>query len=112
PIVTLVLGGPFPGVFGRRFPDAQGLMFILAIGLLSRAAVGPVERLLNMLGEQRACALVYAFAFASNLGLCVLLIPPLGALGAAIATASAVLVESVLLFFVTKRRLGLHVFVW
>ena len=32
-------------------------MFILAAGLLARAAVGPVERLLNMLGEQRACAI-------------------------------------------------------
>jgi O-antigen/teichoic acid export membrane protein len=84
----------------------------MAAGLLSRAAVGPVERLLNMLGEQRACAMVYAFAFATNLALCVLLIPRLGALGAAIATSSAVLTESILLFFVTKHRLGLHVLVW
>jgi O-antigen/teichoic acid export membrane protein len=87
-------------------------MFILALGLLSRAAVGPVERLLNMLGEQRACALVYAFAFALNLVLCVVLIPRFGAMGAAIATASAVLAESMLLFFVTRYRLGLHVFVF
>jgi hypothetical protein len=28
------------------------------------------------------------------------------------ATSTAVLVESALLFFVTKRRLGLHVFIW
>jgi len=111
-ILILALGRPFLWLFGPQFTAGYGLMFILAVGLLSRAAVGPVERLLNMLGEQRACALVYAVAFAANLGLCVLLIPPFGALGAAIATASAVLVESILLFFVTKRRLGLHVFVW
>ena len=36
----------------------------------------------------------------------------LGLTGAAIATASAVLTESTLLFVVAKRRLGLHVFVW
>jgi O-antigen/teichoic acid export membrane protein len=47
-----------------------------------------------------------------NLGLCLLLIPRYGAMGAAIATSCAVLAESILLFFVTKRRLGLHVFVW
>ena len=65
-----------------------------------------------MLGEQRACALVYAFAFALNLILCVVLIPRFGAMGAAIATASAVLAESTLLFFVTRHRLGLHVFIF
>ena len=42
-------------------------MFILAVGMLSRAAVGPAERLLNMLGERKQCALVYAAAFAINL---------------------------------------------
>ena len=35
-------------------------MLILAVGLMARASLGPVERLLNMLGEQRACAPVYA----------------------------------------------------
>jgi len=87
-------------------------MFILAVGLLARAAIGPVERLLNMLGEQRVCALVYAGAFGVNIGLCFALIPWLGMLGAAIATASALVTESVLLFTVTRRRLGLHAFVW
>ena len=35
------------------FVAGYPLMFILAIGLIARAAVGPAERLLNMLGEQR-----------------------------------------------------------
>ena len=111
-VLILALGKPFLWLFGPQFVDGYVLMFILATGLLSRAAVGPVERLLNMLGEQRACALVYAFAFAANLGLCILLIPRYGATGAAIATSSAVVAESTLLFFVTKRRLGLHVLIW
>ncbi len=87
-------------------------MFVLAVGLLARASVGPVERLLNMVGEQRICAVVYAMAFAFNLVLCLLLVKPFGPFGAAIATASALVLESILLFVVTKRRLGLHVFVW
>jgi O-antigen/teichoic acid export membrane protein len=111
-VLILALGKPFLWLFGPQFVDGYPLMFILAAGLLSRAAVGPVEQLLNMLGEQRACALVYAFAFAANLVLCILLIPRLGATGAAIATSCAVVAESTLLFFVTKRRLGLHVLIW
>jgi O-antigen/teichoic acid export membrane protein len=110
--VILALGRPFLWLFGPRFLDAYSLMFILALGPLARSAIGPVERLLNMVGEQRACALVYGGAFTFNLVACVVLIPRLGIHGAAVATASAVLVESVLLFFVTKRRLGLHVFIW
>jgi len=87
-------------------------MFILAVGPLARATVGPVERLLNMVGEQRACAVVYAAAFATNIVLCVALIPFFGVAGAAIAISAAMVLESVLLFWVTKQRLGLHVFIW
>ena len=111
-VLILALGKPFLWLFGEKFLDGYSLMFILSIGLVSRAAIGPVERLLNMLGEQRACATVYALAFALNLGLCFVLIPRLGAMGAAIATTCAMLTESTLLFIVTKRRLGLHVFVF
>jgi Na+-driven multidrug efflux pump len=41
-----------------------------------------------------------------------LLIPRLGATGAAIATAAALLVESALLFTAARRRLGFDVFMW
>ena len=111
-LVILALGRPFLWLFGPTFVDGYPVMFVLAIGLLARASVGPVERLLNMLGEQRACALVYAGAFAFNVVACVILIPRLGMLGAAIATATALAAESILLFWVTKRRLGIHAFVW
>jgi len=65
-----------------------------------------------MVGEQRACAMVYAAAFATNLILCVALIPLFGVAGAAIAISSAMILEAGLLFWVTRARLGLHVFIW
>lgn len=111
-IAILALGKPFLWLFGPQFVDGYYLMFILAIGPLARATVGPVERLLNMVGEQRACAKVYGVAFATNIGLCIILIPLLGVAGAAVAISAAMIVESVLLFWVTKQRLGLHVFIW
>ena len=58
--LILALGKPMLWLFGPSFDAGYPLMFILAIGLLARAAVGPAERVLNMLGEQRLCALVYA----------------------------------------------------
>jgi O-antigen/teichoic acid export membrane protein len=99
-------------LFGAQFVDGYRLMLILAVGLMARASLGPVERLLNMLGEQRACAMVYATAFVINFVIGVVLIPRIGVDGAAIATATALIVESVMLFFVTRRRLGFHVFIW
>ncbi|HEY0568702.1 MAG TPA: oligosaccharide flippase family protein [Xanthobacteraceae bacterium] len=111
-IVLLAFGKLFLLAFGTRFTEGYSVMFILAVGLLARSAVGPVERLLNMLDEQRICATVYAVAVAANLILCCLLIPPHGIEGAAVSTSAAFLLESVLLFWVTKRRLGLHVFIF
>ena len=108
---VLAAGRMLLWLFGANFVDGHHLMLILAVGLLARAAIGPVERLLSMLGEQRICAAIYAIAFALNLVLCVVLIPRIGVEGAAVSTTTALIVESILLFAVTRRRLGLHVFI-
>ena len=85
------------------------IMFVAAIGLIVRSAIGPVERLLNMLGHQNMCALAYALAFLVNLVLCVLLVPRFGGYGAAAATSIALVFETILLFWITRNRLGFHV---
>ena len=106
------LGQPMLGLLGAGFADGYPLICIMMVGLLARSAVGTAERLLNMVGQQTVCAAIYGSAFAVNLVLCLVLIPHFGLAGAAMATASALLVESTLLFVITKRRLGLHVFIW
>ena len=107
----LAFGKPLLGLFGDNFESGYTVMFILSVGMLARAAVGPAERLLNMLGERKQCASIYAGAFAINLVLCVILIPRIGIEGAGIATSSALVIESILLYLVAKRRLGFHVFI-
>jgi O-antigen/teichoic acid export membrane protein/CelD/BcsL family acetyltransferase involved in cellulose biosynthesis len=107
----LILGKPLLWLFGPNYVSAYPLMFILSIGLLARAAIGPAERLLNMLGEQSICAAVFAGAFAFNLVGCLLLVPRWGSEGAAASTSAALVLESVLLFVVARKRLGLHCFV-
>jgi O-antigen/teichoic acid export membrane protein len=110
-VLILAFGYPLLELFGPNFGSGYPVMFILACGMLARAAIGPAERLLSMLGERKPCAVVYAVAFAVNLTLCVILIPHFGIAGAAIATATAVVSESLMLFVVARRRLGLHVFI-
>jgi O-antigen/teichoic acid export membrane protein len=107
----LAFGRPLLSLFGAGFEAGYGVMFILAFGMLSRAAVGPAERLLNMLGERKQCTFVYATAFAINLTLCVMLIPHIGIEGAAAATSIALVAESMMFYVVAKRRLGFHIFI-
>ena len=57
--MLLAFGKPILALFGAQFTAGYHLMFILAVGLLARAAIGPMERFLNVIGEQRICALVY-----------------------------------------------------
>jgi O-antigen/teichoic acid export membrane protein len=111
-MLLLAFGRPMLALFGPQFTDGYHLMFILAAGLLARAAIGPMERYLNVIGEQRACAVIYGGAFLINLVLSFVLIPPFGPMGAALAIAAALIVETVALVLIAKRRLGFGIFVW
>ena len=108
-LVLLALGKPLLWLFGPQFTGGYDIMFIAAIGLVVRAAIGPVERLLNMLGHQHICAVAYASAFVMNLVLCLVLVPKFGGHGAAAATSIALTFETILLFWIVRQRLGLHV---
>jgi O-antigen/teichoic acid export membrane protein len=84
-------------------------MFVAAVGLVVRPAIGPVERLLNMLGHQHICALACALAFFMNVVLCIALVPRFGGHGAAAGTSISLMFETVQLFWIVRGRLGLHV---
>jgi O-antigen/teichoic acid export membrane protein len=72
--------------------------------------VGPAETLLMMAGKQNLCVGLYAIALATNVTLNVSLIPYLGTTGTAIATASAMAVEAILLHVAVRRTLGIVLF--
>jgi O-antigen/teichoic acid export membrane protein len=108
-VLLLAFGEPLLWLFGPKFVAGYDIMFIAAIGLVVRSAIGPVERLLNMLGHQHICALAYALSFVMNVVLCVALVPRFGGHGAAAATSISLTFETVLLFWIVRQRLGLHV---
>lgn len=108
-IALLAMGKPLLWLFGPHFVVGYDIMFIAAVGLVVRSAIGPVERLLNMLGHQHICALAYALSFVMNVVLCLLLVPRYGGHGAAASTTLSLVFETVLLFWIVRQRLGLHV---
>lgn len=111
-IGLLICGKPLLWLFGTEFTEGYALLFVLIAGLLVRAAVGPGGLLLDMVGQQRICAAIYAVAFAFNLALCLMLIPRWGGIGAATAASASIVLESVLLFMTVRSRLGIHLFIW
>ncbi len=113
-VVTLAIlaaGYPVLASFGAGFTDAYPLMFILAAGILTKAAMGPSELILNMLGHQRASALSLGSAAILAVVLNLVLIPIWGVTGAAIATATAIISMSLMNWYAMRRLEGLNLFV-
>ncbi|HEU4986989.1 MAG TPA: lipopolysaccharide biosynthesis protein [Rhizobiaceae bacterium] len=106
-LVVLALGKPMLMLFGPGFDAGYPLLFALVAAVVARSAVGPAESLLTMTGHQKACAAVYAFTLAINIGFNLLLIPAMGLWGAALSTAVAMLFEASLLSLTVWRKLGI-----
>ena len=110
--LILLAGKPLLWLFGPQFGDGYPVMLVLVLGFLGRAAAGPSELLLNMLGQQRATACVAVGVATLNIVLNLLLVPRFGLLGAATATASSLLVGAALNTAVASLRLGLGIAIW
>ncbi len=103
---VLVLGKPLLWLFGPEFMAGYHLMFVIAGGLLARAAIGPMQVMLSMCGGQKQCAIVLFAVLVLNVSLNLILIPHFGLMGTAIATMVSMLVESIALAAIAKKRFG------
>ncbi len=103
----LILGWPLLRLFGPAFTSGYPVMFILVVGFLFRAAMGPSEFLLNMMGQQKLCAAVLAVTAALNISLNLVLVPRLGLIGAATATAISLMFAATMNNLVARRHLGI-----
>ena len=110
--VILALGWPLLRLFGPQFTDGYVVMFVLVVGLLMRAAMGPSEFLLNMLGEQALCAAVLGLAAAFHIALLFALVPAFGLIGAALATSTSLSAAALMNYMIARRRLELEISIW
>lgn len=107
----LAIGYPVLSQFGSTFADAYPLMFILAAGIMTKAAMGPSDTILNMMGHQRATAMSLGAAAAIAVALNIVLIPFCGVTGAAIATATAYVSMAMMNWYALRRLEGLNLFI-
>jgi O-antigen/teichoic acid export membrane protein len=108
-LVILAVGYPLLWLFSPSFTAAYPVMLILVAGFLVRASTGPAEYLLNMLGEQKACATILVVTAIANISLHIILIPRFGIIGAATATSLSLAGAAVAYAIYARRRLGLEI---
>lgn len=108
-ILLTLLGRPLIGfVFGPEYSDSYLPMVILIVGQLVSAALGSVIALLNMTGHEVATLRGVLLGTAVNVVLSLALIPRMGAVGAAIATATTLVSWNVYLHLQVRKYLSIN----
>jgi O-antigen/teichoic acid export membrane protein len=94
-------------VFGEGFSGGATALAILALGQLVNVGTGTVAGVLAMIGRARMSVLNSVFFLSLSLVLDLVMIPPWGILGAAIANATALAAVNLLRVIQIRRVLGI-----
>ncbi|WP_227339886.1 oligosaccharide flippase family protein [Sphingopyxis sp. P8] len=95
-------------VFGESYVPASLALSIIAAGYLVSFLFGDPVYILNMTGHHDRVTLLVAISLALSLLLCLILIPPLGGTGAAIAASVALICYRYLACRAVFQRLGVN----
>jgi O-antigen/teichoic acid export membrane protein len=104
-----IFPGTFLALFGSGFQSGATALSIVALGQLVNAAAGPSGNVLIMTGHELPAARAVGAGAVINFVLAVLLVPPLGVTGSAIAFSSSLILWNVALVVIARRRLGVNV---
>jgi O-antigen/teichoic acid export membrane protein len=115
-LVSLVVAtalAVFPGVylslFGSSFHTGVTAVRILAFAQLANAAAGPAGNVLIMTGHQLAAVRGIGAGLIANIALGIVLVPPIGVTGGAIASAASLMLWNTVLVVLARRRVGVNV---
>jgi O-antigen/teichoic acid export membrane protein len=109
--LTFSLSQPLTiALFGERYESSATYLTLLALAYYFNAALGFNGLTLKVFGKVRFVVLISVAAALTNLALNFLLIPLYGALGAAIATSSTLIVHNILKQWGLRRGTGISLF--
>ncbi|MGH9685850.1 MAG: flippase [Candidatus Acidiferrales bacterium] len=94
--------------YGAQYVHAARALAILSVGQLVNIGMGLNSVLLMMTGHERDAATAIAVSAIFNIGLNLLLVPRWGLEGAAISTASSLVLLNVLSTSALRRKTGIH----
>lgn len=107
--IALILSGRFIlGLFGDGFDEAYWPLVVLIGGQTVNVCSGSVGYLLSMTGNQRIAATIIFAASVLNVGLCWILIPRFGLMGAAFATAICTVGWNVGMLIAVRKQLRVN----
>lgn len=111
PVAIALMAFPhvYLGLFGSSFQTGAAALIVLALGQLINAAAGPSGIVLIMTGQERIAVLGVAAGMLVNVVIAILLIPPLGVTGGAIAFACSLVLWNSALVLLARRRVGVNV---
>jgi O-antigen/teichoic acid export membrane protein len=105
--VMIIFALPLMRIFGRDFEAGWPVLVIGAVGQLVNCGVGSAGTMLLMSGNQKSLIRIQAASAMIMVGLGWLLIPRWGIVGAAVASAAAVVVANVANLSRVRHALGL-----
>jgi len=107
-ILLIVSGKYLLSFFGKDFVIAYIPLLVLLGGRIVCSLAGPVGFLLTMTDNQNQAGVIVASGATINIILNALLIPPMGAVGAAISTAFSMTVFDIVMFIYVLRKLNIN----
>jgi len=105
-LVTALLSRDVMLFFGREFAHGWPVVVVISAAQLFNSSVGPTARLLAMTGHQKAVMVSTAGSAVAAVALNLLLVPPFGIGGAAVATAAALVLSNGSSLLFVRVRLG------
>jgi O-antigen/teichoic acid export membrane protein len=107
---TAVFSSVYLGLFGPGYRGATGVVVVLSLGMLVATGCGMVDMVLSMAGRTSWNLANVVTALGVQLVMDLLLIPRLGALGAAIGLTTAIVTNNVVPLIQVGTALRLHPF--
>ncbi|MGL5795819.1 MAG: lipopolysaccharide biosynthesis protein [Waterburya sp.] len=95
-------------LFGTEFLEAKWAMLVLVVGQIVNVGSGCVGYLMQITGHNYQCTYVYCWGTLINLVLSLILIPLLGILGGAIATATTMIIWNIWLHHLVVKHIGVR----
>ena len=98
-------------LFGEQFSKGGVVLAILAVGEFINVLTGSAGILLMMSGHEKAVRNNTFIAIILLAVLCLVLIPTIGLVGAAISVASAIIMKNLIALFLVWKYLGISIYV-
>lgn len=108
-IGIIAVGYWFLAAYGEDFTRGYPVIVILSLGAILRAATGPTEWMMTMMGQQKTVLWSTGGASVANIVLNIVLIPIWGLEGAATATAVTMSGSAMYLFVKVRRELKIPI---